>query len=308
MQSVGNKFPQHLIQGQINKLISGKSDMIGQIGDLEYETGQLVWKPSSDLQEADFPTNKDNMEGCIVVYEHPEFDAPNMLYIAGNDPYNFDEAQTSESLGATTIYKRMWTPSKTYEWPVAEYYGRPSTSDKYYERMSKLLAYYKAMCLHENMVTGVKTWYTHHKQLRWLAPQPQIINHIIKDSVVDRNYGIHMNTQIRLYAEMKLSEWLIEEYSPGHTNVEKIYSLTLLKELLAYNPNGNFDRVDSLLLLMLYRVELFNVIVKDTEDTSTPKGGLFEKWDSKLTKQSLTQPELESAPGILYYQSGFEKR
>jgi hypothetical protein len=311
MQSVGNKFPQHLIQAQINKIISGKSDLIGQVGELEYSGEKLVWKPKADAVEADFPTNKENMYGTTVVYEHPDLNAPNMLYIAGTDPYAFDDAETSESLGATTVFKRFSSSNKTYDWPVATYYGRPETSDVYYENMCKLLEYYNAMCLHENMVMGVKAWYTHNKKTRWLAPQPQILNHIIKNSVVDRHYGIHMNDQIRVYAEMKLTEWLSEEYAPGQFNVDKIYSLTLLKELLAYNARGNFDRVDSMLLVMLYKEELTNVMVNSTREIKTPEGGLFEDWDRKLKRGTTRVPEMEHNSGnkeILIYNSSFENK
>jgi len=308
MQSVGNKFPQALIQNQINKIIAGKADKIGQIGKLEYEQGVLKWKPDADAREADFPTNKENREGCIVVYEHPEYDSPNMLYIAGTDPYMFDDADSSDSLGATTIYKRFWTPNKTYDLPVATYYGRPESSNKYYENLAKLLEYYKCMDMHENMVVGVKTWFEQNQKLRWLAPQPQIINHIIENSVVDRKYGIHMNVQIRMYAEMKLAEWLAEEYAPGHHNVEKIYSLTLLKELLAYNPKGNFDRVDSMLLVMLYKEELHNVIVDTKDEITMPDDGLFKAWDDKLLKSKPPTPEIGGNSEILVYRSSFENR
>jgi len=310
MQSVGNKFPQHLIQAQINKVISGKSDMIGQLGKLVYEGEKLAWRPDADAYEADFPTNKENMEGTIVVYEHPDHEIPNLLYIAGTDPYMFDDAESSDSLGATTIYKRFSSTGKTHDWPVATYYARPESSAVYYETMAMLLEYYQAMCMHENMVMGVVQWFELNKKTRWLAPQPQILNQIIQNSTVSRKYGTHMNREIRMFAEMRLTEWLGEEYAPGCFNVDKIYSLSLLKELLAYNGSrGNFDRVDSMLVLMLYREELTNVMVNSTREIMTPEGGLFEDWDKKLKHGTTRIPEMEESKtdtGLLVFNSSFE--
>ena len=311
MQSVGNIFPQHLIQEQINRIISKQSEKIGQYGHLEERGEQIVWIPDADAVEAEFPTNKETMEGTIVIYEHPELDAPNLLYIGGNDPYAFDDATNSESVGATTIYKRFWTANKTYDLPVADYYGRPETSSKYYHNLCLLLRYFNATLLHENMVMGVKQWFDLKNQTRWLAPQPQIINHIIQNSTVDRKYGIHMNVQIRNYAEMKLAEWLKEEYAPGHHNVEKIYSLPLLKELIAYHDKGNYDRVDSMLILMLYKEELHNVTLKEKSDITTPENGLFASWDSKLSgRRKNIIPEEEGTDNVapIVYRSSFEKR
>lgn len=301
MQSIGNKFPQDLIQNQINKLITSKAENIGQIGILEYDDDKnLVWKPSADKYEADFPTNKENMEGCIVIYEHPEFNAPNMLYVATTDPYNFDDSATSESIGATIIWKRFQSPTKTYDWPVATYFGRPKTSGEYYNNVIKLLEYFNAMNLHENNVVGMKQHFDHAKALKWLTAQPQIINSIINDSKVDRQYGIHMVDKIRVYGEMKAAEWLTTEYAPGHYNVEKIKSLTLLKELLAYHPNGNFDRVDAFLLMMIYLQDIYNVQVEETRGNGQmPENGLFTDFEKKLSNGYSRRVHDEMMPNSL---------
>ena len=161
------------------------------------------------------------------------------------------------------------------------------------------------------MVMGVKQWFDLKGQTRWLAPQPQIIDNIIQNSTVSRKYGIHMNVQIRNYAEMRLAEWLKEEYAPGCHNVEKIYSLPLLKELIAYHDKGNYDRVDSMLMLMIYKEELHNVVLKEKAEITTPENGLFAAWDSKLDRRNrYRNPEQEGgAPsGPIVYRSSFEKR
>jgi segregation and condensation protein A len=38
--------------------------------------------------------------------------------------------------------------------------------------------------------------------------------------------------EIRKYGERKIKEWMIEEFEPGHTNIERIFSPALINEFL----------------------------------------------------------------------------
>ena len=266
IQSTGNIFPQALLQDRYNYLMKNKAAReVGVRGDLEFkEGGKVKFVPNDSLREADYPYNPKNQEGCVIIYEAPEKDAPEYLYIGGTDPYRQDESDSTDSLGATTIYKRFWTPTKTYDWPVATYYGRPETSQEYYENVRMLCIYYNARILYENEVRGMKEYFEQKKSLRYLARQPEIIKDIIKDSHVNRGYGIHMPDKIKSYGELKIREWLMYEYDEGKFNTDKIFSINLLKELINYNRTGNFDRVISLMLVILYNEELHRVVLKDT--------------------------------------------
>ena len=57
-----------------------------------------------------------------------------------------------------------------------------------------------------------------------------------------------------------------EEYAPGVKNLTKILSEPLLEELIAYNDKGNFDRVMAFMILMLYRLQLHNLHVKEKKE------------------------------------------
>ena len=95
-----------------------------------------------------------------------------------------------------------------------------------------------------------------------LADQPdKIITEIFKDSKVQRRKGCHMTKQIRAYGEGLILEWLMEEYEPGHPNLERIYSEPLLEELIQTDGIKNVDRVIALCMVMIYREELFQVKV-----------------------------------------------
>ena len=53
----------------------------------------------------------------------------------------------------------------------------------------------------------------------------------------------------------------MEEYEPGHLNLERIYSEPLLEELIQTDGEKNVDRVIALCMTMIYREELYQVKV-----------------------------------------------
>jgi len=53
----------------------------------------------------------------------------------------------------------------------------------------------------------------------------------------------------------------MEEYEPGHLNLERIYSEPLLEELIQTDGVKNVDRVIALCMTMIYREELYQVKV-----------------------------------------------
>lgn len=80
-----------------------------------------------------------------------------------------------------------------------------------------------------------------------------------------------MNKQIKQWGEGMIKEWLNEEYAPGKKNLTRILSEPLLEELISYNDTGNFDRVMALMQVMIYREQLYNVVVKKKEKENKQK-------------------------------------
>ena len=70
-----------------------------------------------------------------------------------------------------------------------------------------------------------------------------------------------MTKQIRAYGEGLILEWMMDEYEPGHPNIERIYSEPLLEELIQNDGVRNVDRIIALCMVMLYREELFQIKV-----------------------------------------------
>lgn len=257
-----NIFPKKQLQMQLNKLRTNtKLANMKHVVDLVWEgdgTVKAIEKKSGDITH--YPLKKgEQPTGSVVIYEYPIKDPPYGLYIAGQDPYDQDGSLTN-SLGSTFIYKRFQPGEAWSDVIVAEYSGRPDTAEEYYENVRKLLTMYNAKLLFENERKGIYPYFTNKHCDYMLADQPdKVISEIFKDSKVQRKKGCHMTKQIRSYAEGLIKEWLLEEYEPGHPNLERIYSEPLIEELLLDDGVRNVDRVIALCMVMLYREELYQV-------------------------------------------------
>lgn len=261
----GNIFPKKELQEQLAKIRINKSlSNMKQVGDLVWETdGSLKWVIKKHGDITHYPLKKDDdPTGSIVIWEHPMKDAPIGLYILGVDPYDHDQSGTN-SLGSTFVYKRFQDFENYYDIIVAEYTGRPSTAEEYYENLRKLAVYYNGRIMYENERKGLFPYFTAKHCDYLLADQPDIISDIVGNTKVQRKKGCHMNKQIKQWGEGLIKDWLNEEQAPGKKNLHSILSEPLLEELISYNDTGNFDRVMALMQVMIYREQLYNVKVKE---------------------------------------------
>ena len=269
----GNIFPKKELQEQLG-LIRTNTQLQNhkQVGDLIFdESGNIKWIPKKHGDVTKYPLSKDDdPTGSIVIWEHPAKDATAGLYIIGVDPYDHDQSGTN-SLGSSIVYKRFQNFEEYYDIIVAEYTGRPATAEEYYENLRKLALYYNARIMYENERKGLFPYFTAKHCDYLLADQPDIINDIVSNSKVQRRKGCHMNKQIKQWGEGMIKEWLNEEYAPGKKNLTRILSEPLLEELISYNDTGNFDRVMALMQVMIYREQLYNIVVKKKEKENKQK-------------------------------------
>lgn len=271
----GNIFPTLELKEQLGYLESLKDDSLeGARGELVIDVeGRPKWIPDLDnkLRPSDYPVKKgEATEGCIVIWEHPVYvngEIPYGLYLAGNDPYDQDSAKNSESLGSTFIYKTFMTEEGMYEWPVAEYTGRPSTAKEYYEITRRLLLYYRATCLYENEKNGIKMHFEHNNSLHLLASTPTILK-ANQNSSVSRSYGQHMTEGVKDEIEVFTRDWLSTSAGDGKLNLHKIYSKPLLKELISYSRNKelNYDRVIAFMLCISLRLQNHRIKIDNLKE------------------------------------------
>lgn len=233
-------------------------------GELYFDVeGKLKFRLNPDLQDiVNYPLHKDeSKKGCIVIWKDPIDNAPYARYIMGCDPYDQDKADTSESLGSVFVYDRFT------DMIVAEYTGRPDKADDFYEIVRKLCIFYNAKCLYENQLKGLKIYFEHKNSLHYLFEQPAIIKDIVKNTYVNRGYGIHMSEGIKDQCEIYLRQWLYTERNDGNDNhilnVQTIKSIPLLKELIHYDREANTDRVIAVMLCILQSKELHAIHMKE---------------------------------------------
>lgn len=263
-----NIFPRKLLMDQLTRIRTNKKlQNMKHVVDLTWSDGRVVAHEKKSGDITTYHLKKDDKpDGSVVIWEYPVTDPPHGLYIAGCDPYDHDESFTN-SLGSTFIFKRVQAGEAWQDVIVAEYSGRPDTAEEYYENVRKLLLFYNARLLFENERKGIYPYFTNKHCDYLLADQPdKVITEIIKNSKVQRRKGCHMTNAIRAYGEGKVLEWMMEEYEPGHLNIERIYSEPLIEELIENDGKKNVDRVIALCMVMLYREELYQVKVKAAQE------------------------------------------
>jgi hypothetical protein len=297
--------------------IFSSPEMLEWLGELEttpslrdqMEKGNLVWRdsklefqPSDELEYiTSFPLlAEENSTGCIAIWERPEYtngEIPHALYIAGCDPYDMDKSSVN-SLGSFFIYKRFYQLGRTYDIIVAEYTGRPKSADEFYENCRRLCIYYNAKCLYENQLKGFKNYFLQKNSLQYLWEQPDhMIKDIIKDSKVQRGYGVHMtrgsggSSGIKDMCELYTRDWLYTEKDDvdgnKRFNFHFIKSIPLLKELIAYDGETNTDRAIALMLCILQTKELHKIHADLMVNSSMSYGNdpfLKKLWNKNLTQ------------------------
>ena len=274
-----NIFPRKLLMDQLTRIRTNKKlQSMKHIVDLQWDGDGgviAIEKKTGDI--TNYPLKKDQKPaGSVVIWEYPVKDPPFGLYIGGCDPYDHDESFTN-SLGSTFIFKRVQAGEAWTDVIVAEYSGRPDTAEEYYENVRKLLLFYNARLLFENERKGIYPYFTNKHCDYLLADQPdKVISELFKNSTVQRRKGCHMTKQIRAYGEGLILEWMMEEYEPGHPNIERIFSEPLIEELIMDDQVRNVDRVIALCMVMIYREELYQVKVSSAKEQNK-QVELFEK-------------------------------
>ena len=252
-----NNFPVVELRNQLNKVRAEHLQTIkGTPVYLERKEGRVVARP--DLEGKlkpiyNYKVKQDDISGCPIIYEYPVNNAPKGLYKIGFDPYQQDEGT---SLAAIYVYKSIHSGTYSKDIIVAEYVGRPQEADDVSRIASMLADLYNAEIMHENEVSHVKNYFRRIKRLDQLAVQPDaVISKNVKASKVARVYGMHMNEQLKDAGEKYIKDWLLQvrdydENGNAILNLETIYSIGLLEELILYNRKGNFDRVMAFMQVM----------------------------------------------------------
>ena len=268
----------------------------------ELNTDTQLYEYKIDTQAKpiyDFPhQDNKNMPGAFIIYEHPKIDPktnkPYMgRYVAGGDSYDFDESTTT-SLGSLFVGD-LWTKRI-----VAEYTGRPQTAREFYENCRKGLLYYNAEANFENLNRGIFQYFEDKGCIYLLSEQLNIEREVLSDNGSlghTTRRGTGANPKVMQYARGLGAQYLLESTNnptkPEEMLIHKLKCLPLAKELIAWNADGNFDRVIAFCMLMLIMREREKFIEDGTYTIPTNYIGndpFFNKLLPKSMQKQLTLP------------------
>jgi hypothetical protein len=259
-------FPQGVLSQQ-NKRIEDKEYAYEYL-ELKREAGKITAEKSNKVPISTFPVNKKmvNKEGVLVVYERPPAEPVFGAYYGSVDPVSEGKTNTSDSLCTIVIYKNA--VEVTRETPhglevfiekdkiVATWCGRFDDINDTHEFLSLLIEWYNAWTLVENNVSLFIQYMISKRRQKYLVPKQQIL--FLKDLGANQNVfqeygwkntGVLFKNHLISYAIEFVREVIDEETNENGDitkvthGVERIPDGMIIKEMLAYYPGLNVDRL-----------------------------------------------------------------
>lgn len=286
VRSQGNVFPVTELNERLNQIDNNPSEYDSTyIGDLVFKGDKVEFTPTTEIPIRDYPLKDNKNYGALEIYEMPQKNSdgkiPQGRYLISEDPYDNDTSNTM-SLGSILVLD-LWTDRI-----AAEYTGRKKFADDLYELARKLCIFYNAKLMYEQNIKGNFAYFSKCNSTYLLAETPDYL--LDKQLITSKGYGntaygIRATTPIINYGFTLIRDWLLkpvpkiekdEEGNDIEVSVPNLYFIknrALLKELILWNPNGNYDRIMSLVQLMLYREEKMIFFQGDvTKQESTSSG------------------------------------
>lgn len=203
--------------------------------------------------------------GCVVIYDFPRTVngvIPNDMYqFVGHDPYVEEDFTRGGSVGSTYVLMNPAYIPNGYPGNVivASYIDKPLNGlDEYYENQEKLLAMYgnpnQGLWFEKNRGQDCRAHYIrkHKGQLLSLTPQYQEGSSVMQRNIQSFGYVVgNRITKLRLAKMMR--DWLLEEveincgnnwYDGIKKNFERVPCLFLIRQMIGYNLDDNFDAFD----------------------------------------------------------------
>lgn len=270
LKTKGNMFPITQLTQRLNEIDNDPNfyadTYVGTL--IQDSAGVVTFQPTYDTPIRDYPIKDNKDVGAIEIYQMPQTDSSGKpmynRYIVGHDPVDADSAE-SQSLTSTLVLDTFTDQI------VAEYTGRQPFADDNFEIVRRLCLFYNAKCLYEQNKKGLFAYFQKMSSLSLLKDTPEYLKDIdvIKSiGYGNQSKGVNASTPVNNYANDRIRDWLLKPINvdviDDHNelvvqtipNLFTIKNRALLKELIAFNPDINVDRVRALGMLMLYREEL----------------------------------------------------
>jgi len=269
MKRDGTKFPVAQISERIqeidlnpnfyDKILSGKL--------IQRSNGEVEFEPTGDKPIHKFPTKDNKVAGAVEIKELPKKNREGRVYagryIGSLDPIDDDNANTMSLVSCFIL--DLWTDEIVAEWT-----GRLNSAEDCYEVVRLLAKFYNAKIMYEQNKKGIYSYMKMMNSLYLLAETPQFIKDK-EDSRVEKignkMYGINATNPINNYGRDRLKDFMLkprevvkvvdgQEQTITVPNVMTWWNRALLEEARGWNPDGNFDRISAMGMLMLYREEV----------------------------------------------------
>ncbi len=276
MRLNNNPFPVSKLQKQLRH-VDSSPDIQGILkhGELEIEEGKVRFRLNPKLDPVNrYPHDTDKvLEGAFTMFEAPLKDefgkVPANLYYIVADCFAVDTEQATDwnSLGTYYVYKRANTLFPTEDDILVGWYaGRPPRVKDFHRRVFMAARFYNAVVQTEIKGGGQEllNYAIQHGFVNYCGERPTVFN---QDKDVKKTSGrqffVRVEDNTKPERIQKLVDWLLKErnlkINNGEAeyvlNLERIYDRALLEELIKFNPNGNFDRISCLIVLMTIQQE-----------------------------------------------------
>lgn len=290
LSSVDNYYNRDIAQKQRDKLEESFPGLkVGIFVELEEvqdgETIKITHKESLKLPLIDHPCkDTEDQNTPVVILEHPIPFPPYGLYTAGIDPYRFEKAPNSDSLGAIYIFKRAYDVlSDTFQdMFVAWYVGRPDSKETWNNQARLLIKYYNAIALCENDEMSFIDYMISKGDGQYLMDTPEWIKEYNPTSSANqRQKGVSASPKnidlFRTTFKSYMEEHFVSLPIPGTTETKKILGISkvndpgLLDEVIKWNRDGNFDRERAASLAVLCARKLDTLKINPTIQEVDPR-------------------------------------
>jgi len=223
---------------------------------------------TNKLPISDFPVSRKAVDktGSIVVWERPIADPPFLTYFASIDPVSEGKTTTSDSLCSIFVYKNPVEVTRETangmehfiekDKIVASWCGRYDDINQTHEQLEMIIEWYKAWTIVENNISLFIQHMIAKRKQKYLVPKQQILflkdlgsNSTVYQEYGWKNTGTLFKSHLISYAIEYIREQIDQETDENGEimnvtlGVERIPDPMLLKEMLAYFPGLNVDRL-----------------------------------------------------------------
>ena len=270
-------FPAHLVSHQIAR-IQDNTYHFEHLDIFRNEEGLPEFTETFKTPIDEFPISPkvQDKEGALVILERPIKGSAWGTYYGSIDPVMVGKTDSSESLCSIYIWKNqvdvtrykangtieaVTEPGKLVAW----WCGRFDDLAKTHERLSLMIEIYNAWTIVENNVTHFIQYMIDRNRQKYLVPKDQImfLKEIGANSSVFQDYGWKNNGAIFKenlvgYAVEMMTQEIDKDFDDDGNilhvtyGVERFPDIMLFREMQAYRPKLNVDRLIAFCALMAF--------------------------------------------------------